>query len=1349
MKKVKRIRMQIVIALITMFALSNMFVINARAASITKAEVTGKLNNIVSQYSGKTSWPSSFGSQCYSFAHFVFNTVFDRNTTVGSYSTGTEYKFNTPARDVKILGSLGPGYTDAQLESLLDLAQPGDYVQLKRRTGSAGPHSEIVLDVNPHANTITILDANSGSISNQVRTYTQNYFTDSNVRSFRNWNQGVTIYRYKDYVVANEPQTHSPVGHLDTFSAGDGSINLGGWAYDPDNTSQPIDLRIEVGNSTYTVKANQTIDGYNAEKNGHAVSTTISVGERGVHTVKVWALDLNGDNNTLLATKTLTINSNTAPIGSVDSIGGGENLIGLSGWAHDADTPGQQVTLKLEIVGGSSYTFTTEGIRGNGYPGFSVRIPVKEKGTYEVKVYALDQGPYQSESKNTLLKTTTVTIRTKHVNSYIDTSTEKIANTIGTVKGMDGTLKIEGWVQDIHGIDRVEYEVLDVAQSENGVKGICEHRKRDDVANANPGYPTGNEGFYAYIPYKDLRHLFYYPEKMKIILTAYCKGGDAHNLGEIGVTRSFNEKTGPEISDIEITDVSFRGYTIKAIVSDPLGIERVQFPTWTLKNGQDDIIDDWGMNEAASGTIVGNTVTYRVNTSEHNNETGMYKTHIYAYDKLGNFTALPINDSKGEVNVPKISEIKLSKTNAELNLGKTLALTYTVVPEMEQDLSDLCIWSSTDEKVATVKDGVITAVAEGNATIMLTIEGVLAECHVTVVKPQKTVFEITDITSTACNKLTLHWKPYNGADGYLVYKIDSEENASIIKNITNASITSYVDTVTSGVKNTYKIAAYYLDDTKKVILAESSVKSGTALPATGHQHTELRNAKEATCTQNGYTGDTYCKDCNTKLSSGETIAKTGHAWDNGAITTKATCTAKGVKTYICANCKSTKTEEIPATGHQHTELRNVKEATCTQNGYTGDSYCKDCNTKLSSGKTIAKTGHTWDGGKVTKKATCTTKGVKTYTCTICESAKTEEIEATGHQHTEVKNSKAATCTQDGYTGDTYCKDCNTKLSTGKKITKTGHVWDAGKVTTNATCTTKGSKIYTCSNCGATKKEEIPATGHLTKITKFAKEASCKSEGYTGDIYCQDCGKLIEEGNVIAKKEHAWDDGKVTVQPTTTSTGSKKFTCQNCGTTRTESIAKLPVQSIVGKTVQDKSSNGIYKVLQGNSVEFKKTISKKSSVKVPDTIKISGKSYKVVTISANAFYNNTVLRTITIGKNVTTIGTNAFGGCKNLSKISGAARVTKISDKAFYNCSALTTVTISAGVKTIGKQAFYNCKALRTITIQTSKLTSKTVGSNAFAKTYSKPTVKVPAKQFTAYKKLLPSRGMSTKAVYKK
>ena len=106
---------------------------------------------------------------------------------------------------------------------------------------------------------------------------------------------------------------------------------------------------------------------------------------------------------------------------------------------------------------------------------------------------------------------------------------------------------------------------------------------------------------------------------------------------------------------------------------------------------------------------------------------------------------------------------------------------------------------------------------------------------------------------------------------------------------------------------------------------------------------EVKNSNKPSCTEEGYTGDTYCKDCGTKLSSGKTIAKTEHTWDSGKITKAATCTESGTKTYTCTSCNTTKTEEIPATGnHQNTELRNVKEATCAQEGYTGDIYCKDC-----------------------------------------------------------------------------------------------------------------------------------------------------------------------------------------------------------------------------------------------------------------------------------------------------------------------------------------------------------------------------------------------------------------------
>ena len=551
--------------------------------------------------------------------------------------------------------------------------------------------------------------------------------------------------------------------------------------------------------------------------------------------------------------------------------------------------------------------------------------------------------------------------------------------------------------------------------------------------------------------------------------------------------------------------------------------------------------------------------------------------------------------------------------------------------------------------------------------------------------------------------------------------------------------------------------------TKAATCKESGTKTYTCtscnttkteeIPATrNHQNTELRNVKEATCAQEGYTGDTYCKDCGTKLSSGKTIAKTDHTWDAGKITKAATCKEPGTKTYTCTSCNTTKTEEIPATGnHQNTELRNVKEATCAQEGYTGDIYCKDCGTKLSSGKTIAKTEHTWDAGKVTKAATCTESGTKTYTCTSCNTTKTEEIPATGnHQNTELRNVKEATCAQEGYTGDTYCKDCGEKLSSGKTIAKTDHIWDSGRITKPATDTESGIKTYTCINCNTTRTEEIPATGeHLNTELRGAKSATCLEEGYTGDTYCKDCGTKLSSGTVIPKTGHIWDEGVVTKATTCAEKGIRTYTCSICESTKIEEIpstghgikitkfakeatytqegytgdiycqdcgtlleegkvlAKLeqPKQTVTpGEMIGDKASNGVYKVLaDGRSVEFVRQIVQSKAVKIPDTVSINGTIYAVTGISANAFKNNQLLRTTVIGRNV----------------------------------------------RRIGKQAFYNCKNLRTITIRTSMLTKKNIGTKAFKGTYKKIKVKVPAKQFKTYKKFFKSKGMSTKAIYKK
>ena len=155
------------------------------------------------------------------------------------------------------------------------------------------------------------------------------------------------------------------------------------------------------------------------------------------------------------------------------------------------------------------------------------------------------------------------------------------------------------------------------------------------------------------------------------------------------------------------------------------------------------------------------------------------------------------------------------------------------------------------------------------------------------------------------------------------------------------------------------------------------------IKATGHQHTEVRGAKKATCIEEGYTGDTYCTDCENMISTGKKIEKTDHTWDNGVVSKDPTCTEKGSKTYTCAVCRETKTEEILATRHQNKEVRDKKAATCTKAGYTGDTYCKDCGELLKTGKETDALGHTWGKGKVTRKSTYTAAGQLTYTCSRC------------------------------------------------------------------------------------------------------------------------------------------------------------------------------------------------------------------------------------------------------------------------------------------------------------------------------------------------------------------------------
>ena len=548
----------------------------------------------------------------------------------------------------------------------------------------------------------------------------------------------------------------------------------------------------------------------------------------------------------------------------------------------------------------------------------------------------------------------------------------------------------------------------------------------------------------------------------------------------------------------------------------------------------------------------------------------------------------------------------------------------------------------------------------------------------------------------------------------------------------------------------------------------------TEIAATGHQHTEIRNKKEATCKAEGYTGDTYCTDCGAKVSSGQAIAKIDHTWDNGKVTTEATCehtgvrtytcsvcgetkeeetpktdhsyddgtvTKKptcietGIKTYTCTVCQKTKTEEIPATGHQHTEIRNKKEATCTETGYTGDTYCKDCGTKLSSGEVISKKAHDYEV-KDRQKPTCTTDGYVLSVCKACGDEKQEVLPATGHQHTEIRNKKEATCKAEGYTGDMYCKDCGEKLSDGKTIAKTTeHTWDAGKVTKAATCTEKGVKTYTCTVCGATKTEEIAATGHQHTEVRNKVEATCTDEGYTGDTYCTDCGEKLSDGKKIPATGHI-HIGYL---------GKKEATCENDGYTGDAYCKDCGITLEIGKNIpalghtwEKKSVISPTYTKKGTITYICKRCKEKKAVttkklaypKVGTRYTISGSTYKVTKAGAEVM----VYKTSKAARSVTIPATIKAKGI--------TYKVTSIGAKAFNSNKKLKKVTIGANIAKISNNAFYKCRSLKTVIIKSVLLTKKTANKKAFKGVNKKMVIKVPKKMKKVYVKIF--KGLKVK-----
>ena len=288
--------------------------------------------------------------------------------------------------------------------------------------------------------------------------------------------------------------------------------------------------------------------------------------------------------------------------------------------------------------------------------------------------------------------------------------------------------------------------------------------------------------------------------------------------------------------------------------------------------------------------------------------------------------------------------------------------------------------------------------------------------------------------------------------------------------------------------------------------------------AKGHTFSDQWN-----CDENNHWHPATCEHTDEKGSYGP------HRWDDGMITKNAGHNVDGEKVYTCVDCGYKKTEVIPGQPHDYNQrvvdAKYLKSAaTCTTPAtYYYSCVCGAVGTETftdgeAKGHTFSDQwsyneiqhwraatcehkdekiqvgDHIWNPGVITTQPTATTKGVKTYTCSVCGATKTEEVEPSTHQHT------FATTWQGNATYHWHPATCG-----DNNVSDLGeHRWNAGVVTSWPTHTTPGQKIYTCAVCGMTKTETLQQTHVYDQMNPTSANLKSQATCTSPAVYYKTC-----------------------------------------------------------------------------------------------------------------------------------------------------------------------------------------------------------------------------------------------------
>lgn len=228
-----------------------------------------------------------------------------------------------------------------------------------------------------------------------------------------------------------------------------------------------------------------------------------------------------------------------------------------------------------------------------------------------------------------------------------------------------------------------------------------------------------------------------------------------------------------------------------------------------------------------------------------------------------------------------------------------------------------------------------------------------------------------------------------------------------------------------------------------------------------------------TCTEQGYTHHVCTvKGCTYDAVDDTFVEAAGHKW---ALTTTLppTCTEKGTQFYKCSVCGATRTEKIAPLGHDLSRCDLKPAATCTQPGRAVGT-CARCGVQID--EVIPAKGHDYSYAETSVAPTCTEPGHYKGTCPTCGKDYDDVVPALGHDWGEWVTSIEPTVSTVGYRYH-ICNRDGCGYREGEDIPKLHtHTWDAGVVTQKPTAAEPGVRTYTCTVCGQTRTEAIPATG---------------------------------------------------------------------------------------------------------------------------------------------------------------------------------------------------------------------------------------------------------------------------------